>query len=349
LGTNEMSYLGLTDTQEQMYRLCLREPGICLEGLTDRLKLSPNAARRELRRLRELGLLRSGGTPPSSAGDAHAHTCKAGEDGGLAAADPDVAVARLLDLRLQDLHEKFQRVTQLQPLVASLRAERGEHHPPGVVGVEQVTAPPKISDRIDDLAFFAREEVSLVEPATAMRDEEIEQTRPRLLRCLRRGLSVRTVLVRKVLEHPPTVAYLQELESHGARVRLVGHTAARIQMYDRRTAVVPVDPEDSTQGALFAQESGLVSNILALFESIWAESDDLAVLLGEGRSEEDAPSELERQVLRAMCSGSKDEAGARDLGVSVRTYRRYIADLMQLLGAGNRPQAALLARERGWI
>ena len=54
-------------------------------------------------------------------------------------------------------------------------------------------------------------------------------------------------------------------------------------------------------------------------------------------------------MLRAMCSGGKDEAGARDLGVSVRTYRRYIADLMQLLGAGNRPQAALLARERGWI
>ncbi|NLU76324.1 response regulator transcription factor [Streptomyces sp. HNM0575] len=335
-----MSYLGLTEEQEQIYRLCLREPGIGLDGLIDQLRLPPNAARRELRRLRELGLLRNEGFSPGRS---------AADDEGLAAADPDVAVARLLDLRLHELHEKLQRVTQLQPLVASLRAERGEVREPAVVGIEQVTDVPKIRDRIDDLAFFAREEVAVVEPGVALRQDEIDQARPRVLRCLRRGLSVRTVMVRKALDHPPTVAYLRELESHGARVRLVTHTTARIQMYDRRTAVVPVDPEEDARGALFAQETGLVSNILALFESIWAESEDLGTLLGEWRPEESAPSELERMVLRAMCSGGKDEAGARDLGVSVRTYRRYVADLMQLLGAGNRPQAALLARERGWI
>jgi DNA-binding CsgD family transcriptional regulator len=344
LSTNEMSYLGLTEEQEQIYRLCLREPGIGIDGLIEQLRLTPHAAREELGRLRELGLLRGGGTPEQEAGSGTA------EEDGLAAADPDVAVARLLDLRLHELHEKLQQVTELQPLVASLRPESAAQQPPTVVGIEQITDPPKIRDRIDDLAFFAREEVSLVEPATALRPEDIEQDRPRVLRCLRRGLSVRTVLVRKALDHAPTVSYLRELESHGARVRLVSHTTAKIQMYDRRTAVVPVHPEDSSRGALFAQESGLVSNILAMFESIWAESDDLGALLGERRSEgENGPSELERMVLRAMCSGGKDEAGARDLGVSVRTYRRYIADLMQLLGAGNRPQAALLARERGWI
>lgn len=344
-----MSYLGLTEEQEQIYRLCLREPGIGLDALTDQLQLLPNAARRELRRLRELGLLRSGGTPARPAGGSPTRARGAAEDGGLAAADPDVAVARLLDLRLHELREKLQQVTELRPLVASLRAELDGQRPPAVVGIEQVTELPEIRDRIDDLAFFAREEVALVNPCSALREEEIEQSKPRVLRCLRRGLSVRSVLVRKTLDHPPTVEYLRELESHGARVRLISHTASKIQMYDRRTAVVPVHPENDARGALFAQEGGLVSNILALFEWIWAESDDLGSLLGEPRPEEGGPSELERMVLRAMCSGGKDEAGARDLGVSVRTYRRYVADLMQLLGAGNRPQAALLARERGWI
>lgn len=56
---------------------------------------------------------------------------------------------------------------------------------------------------------------------------------------------------------------------------------------------------------------------------------------------------MERRVLLAMCTVGKDEAGARELGVSVRTYRRHVADLMQLLGAASRAQAALLARERG--
>ncbi len=50
-----------------------------------------------------------------------------------------------------------------------------------------------------------------------------------------------------------------------------------------------------------------------------------------------------------MCQVSKDEIGARALGVSVRTYRRRIADLLTTLNAGNRAQAALAARERGWI
>jgi DNA-binding CsgD family transcriptional regulator len=325
-----MSYLGLSEEQEDIYRLCLRDPGIGLDGIIDQLRLPSDVAQRELHALRELGLVQR-------------------RSDGHAAVEPDVAVARLLDMRLHELHEKLQCVTQLQPLVASLRAERGEARLPEAVGIEQVTDPTKIRDRIDDLAFFAREEVAVVQPGTALRPDEMEQARPRVLRCLRRGLPVRTVVVRQALDHEPTVAYLRELESHGARVRLVKHTTAKMEMYDRRTAVVPVDPEDPARGALFAQGSGLVSNILALFESLWNESEELGSLLGEWRSEQDAPSELERSVLRAMCSGGKDEAGARDLGVSVRTYRRYIADLMQLLGAGNRPQAALLARERGWI
>ncbi|QPP10460.1 response regulator transcription factor [Streptomyces bathyalis] len=325
-----MSCLGLPEEQEQIYRLCRREPGIELDSLSDRLRLPPDSARQELRGLCELELL-------------HRQT------DGVVAADPDAAVARLLDLRLQGLRKMLRLLTQLQPLVASLRAERCERSAALVGGIEQVTELPKVCDRIDDLAFFAREEVALVEPGNALKPEEIEQVRPRVLRCLRRGLSVRTVFVRKAVDHPPTVAYLRELESDGARVRLIGHTAAKIEIYDRRTAVIPVHPENRARGALFAQESGLVSNLFALFESIWEKSSDLFALLEERKSDDDGPSEVERMVLRTMCSGRKDEAGARDLGVSVRTYRRHIADSMQMLGAGTRSQAALLARERGWI
>lgn len=68
-----------------------------------------------------------------------------------------------------------------------------------------------------------------------------------------------------------------------------------------------------------------------------------------GQHGESPLSEMERRVLLAMCTVGKDEAGARELGVSVRTYRRHVADLMQLLGAASRAQAALLARERGWV
>jgi DNA-binding NarL/FixJ family response regulator len=37
------------------------------------------------------------------------------------------------------------------------------------------------------------------------------------------------------------------------------------------------------------------------------------------------------------------------MGVSLRTYRRYVAELLARLGAANRFQAAIVAKQRGWI
>lgn len=45
----------------------------------------------------------------------------------------------------------------------------------------------------------------------------------------------------------------------------------------------------------------------------------------------------------------KDEAAARALGVSVRTFRARVAVLMARLGAASRFQAGTRARERGWV
>ncbi|WP_442816546.1 helix-turn-helix domain-containing protein [Streptomyces sp. NBC_01304] len=60
-------------------------------------------------------------------------------------------------------------------------------------------------------------------------------------------------------------------------------------------------------------------------------------------------SDTERQVLDILTRTDKDEAAAREMGVSLRTFRRYVADIMLRLGAANRFQAGLLAKEQGWI
>ncbi|MBW5480949.1 hypothetical protein [Streptomyces bambusae] len=45
----------------------------------------------------------------------------------------------------------------------------------------------------------------------------------------------------------------------------------------------------------------------------------------------------------------QDDAGARELGISVRTYRGHIAQLLRRLGATSRAQGVLAARDRGWL
>ncbi|MEU5284076.1 DNA-binding response regulator [Streptomyces sp. NPDC020755] len=224
MGENEMSVFGVPEAEEEIYRHFLRNPGTRADDLHLLSHSRPREARARIARLQELGLLR--------AEDAERR---------IFPTDPEVALARLVDIRLHTLHQELQRVTRSRHVIAGLRAEQGARTP----------------------------------------------------------------------------------------------------------------PPDITGGGLLAHRSGLVSSIVSLCERIWDQADELSRAGGGTESGEgDAaprPSGIERRVLVSMCTVGKDEAGARELGVSVRTYRRHVADLMQTLGAASRAQAALLARERGWI
>ncbi|MEU2404304.1 helix-turn-helix transcriptional regulator [Streptomyces rubiginosohelvolus] len=317
-------------TEERAYRHFLRNPGTGTEDIGVLLHSPREEVEKALARLDELGLLRTD------------------EHGGVSAAAPETAVERLTEIRLRELHEQLHQVTRSRHLIAELTAEQ-QTRPLATQGVERLEVLRQIRDRIDDLAFFARQEILSVEPYTALTAENIAHARPLDTRCLRRGVQIRSVVLREALDHPPTVAYLRELTAQGASIRAADKLSERILVYDRRTALVPVDPSDTSRGALVTQQAGLVSNILALFEKIWAESTDLSTLIDTHSSPSDVLSDMEQRVMEEMCRVAKDETGARNLDISVRTYRRHVADVLRILGATSRPHAALLARERGWI
>lgn len=325
-----MSVFGVSAEEEEIYRHFLRHPGTPAEDVHLRLHIDPDDTKRHLERLREIGLLRDDG-------DRH----------GCTPTNPEIAMARLMDRRLHELHEEMLRVTQSRYVIDALRAETGSCMP-APQGVEQLVDLAQIRSRIDDLAFFAREEILSVEPYTELTPANIDHARPLDMRCLRRGVRIRNVVLRKALAHPATVGYLKELAHQGAQIRVADDVSERILVYDRRVALVPVDPGDTSRGALLAHESGLVCNIMALFEKIWDQAEDLLAATAD-RDGAPALSDIERRVLNSMVSVGKDEAGARELGISVRTYRRHVADLMRVLGAASRAQAALLAREHGWV
>lgn len=54
-------------------------------------------------------------------------------------------------------------------------------------------------------------------------------------------------------------------------------------------------------------------------------------------------------VLYLLCEGEKDDAIARQMQVSTRTCRRYIAEYMAEVGARNRFQAGVIALRDGWL
>ncbi|NEB42211.1 DNA-binding response regulator [Streptomyces sp. SID14515] len=60
-------------------------------------------------------------------------------------------------------------------------------------------------------------------------------------------------------------------------------------------------------------------------------------------------TELARNILEQLRAGNTDETAARELSVSLRTYRRYVAEIMRELDAHSRFQAGARAVEVGLL
>ncbi|EFL16766.1 predicted protein [Streptomyces sp. C] len=276
------------------------------------------------------------------------------DNGSIRPAPPAIAVQRLIDLRLRELQEELRRVAAEQRVVESLLAERDAVRP-AVRGaserpaIERVEGTPNVRAVIDELTFFTREEGLTTQPHGALSAASIEASRPLDARILRRGIKMRTIMRPAAVEDAPTLAYLQEISAMGADIRISDKPLERMLVFDRAAALTPIDPQNPRLGALVIRETGLVANLVSLFERMWSDSVPLAEAVAARQGPEGGLSEIERKVLTTMYQAEKDETGAREVGVSVRTYRKYVADLMQRLGATNRFQAALLARDHGWI
>jgi DNA-binding NarL/FixJ family response regulator len=91
--------------------------------------------------------------------------------------------------------------------------------------------------------------------------------------------------------------------------------------------------------------SALLDGLVEIFEAYWQRSTPL---WSTGRREVGGTglSEEEYEVLQLLAAGLKDEAIARQLGISMRTARRRISSLITTLGVGTRFQAGVEAARR---
>lgn len=72
-------------------------------------------------------------------------------------------------------------------------------------------------------------------------------------------------------------------------------------------------------------------------------------LAAEAWGEPDPLSDRERVCLRLAGQGRTSPEIAAELGLSVGTVRNYLSEAIGKLGAGNRVEAARLARDKGWL
>ncbi|HEV2378158.1 MAG TPA: helix-turn-helix transcriptional regulator [Streptosporangiaceae bacterium] len=260
---------------------------------------------------------------------------------------PDLALDALLVRQEAELVRLQDQIAERRAALAVLVTEYAVRRPAASQEVlERLDDIDTIRDRLAQLARDARFELLSLMPRGAQSEASMAASKPLDEEMLKRGVDVRTVYLESVRNDPVTMAYARWLTELGGQVKTIAALPARMTIVDRNLALLPTDPDDTSRGAILVRGAGIVAAMCGLFDHIWAE----AVPIGEvGKRREAGLSDQERELLSCLAQGGSDTAAARNLGISVRTVRRMIADLMQRLGARSRFQAGVRATEHGWI
>lgn len=130
----------------------------------------------------------------------------------------------------------------------------------------------------------------------------------------------------------------------GEQIRVISELPTRMFVLGTTHAVIPEPLGMADEPRLLVRQRGVVEALTMLFELLWERAAPVPELdLGEARPD------LRRFLLQQLAAGAKDEQIARTLGMSLRTVRRRVADLLIDLGVDTRFQAGAEAVRRGWL
>ncbi len=158
-------------------------------------------------------------------------------------------------------------------------------------------------------------------------------------RAVASGRRSRAIYPLRALNQVPDV--LRARMDEGEEVRVIDAMPTRLFVISPTHAVLPEPLGYADEPRLLVRQGALVHALTLLFELYWERSVGIPSL--EVRVDERA------FLLRQLASGAKDEQIARTLGLSLRTVRRRVADLMIELGVDTRFQAGAEAVRRGWL
>ncbi|MFG3708672.1 hypothetical protein ACGF7U_28635 [Micromonospora sp. NPDC047670] len=301
--------LGVTAEQERVYRYFLRRPHADLATAAAELDIPGLSA--TVAELRTLGLI----------------------SGSLVATKPAVAVDLLVRRRVEQTQRQLTELTTAWDVLTEL----AEEHRSGkaVHLVEHIPDGPGVTQRMNAVMAGAPEDFMYMKPLATY-----SSSPGPLHTLLAAGLRCRTLFSAQALRDPRQARHARLWHARGDLHRVTSEPVRHLAIVNRSVAFVQADPAGPEAGALQIRQPGLVAVLVDVYEGMWSRARDV----------DDRPlSPVEHQVLDALTRYDTDDAAARALNISVRKFRAHVADLMARLGARTRFQAALYARDRGWL
>lgn len=216
----------------------------------------------------------------------------------------------------------------------------------GSRGLLEVVRGASVIDRVHMIERSARTQVRALDcppyhTGTGVNSIEIDN--------LARGVSCRTVYASEAIEIREYVdRNIEPAMAAGERARVLLHVPVKLLIIDDSVAIVSLTTAETDVGhsALILRRCSLLSALIGLWEMCWQSG---VPLQPDGSVSESPLEPIEARFLRLLSTGVSDEQVARVLGISRRTFFRYLEQLMARTGCATRFQLAAYASHQGWI
>lgn len=139
---------------------------------------------------------------------------------------------------------------------------------------------------------------------------------------------------------------LRRLPQPRLEIRVCERELREVVVIDGVNALVRGAAGGSGTQATVVNDAGAVRALELLFAGAWSRGRKLTDHLELGPR---LRTEFARSVLESLRAGHNDDVAARELNVSLRTYRRHVAEVMRELDAISRFQAGARAAELGLL
>ena len=130
----------------------------------------------------------------------------------------------------------------------------------------------------------------------------------------------------------------------GEQVRIISNLATRMIVIGTTHAVLPEPLGLRDSPRVLVRQPSVVGALTIMFELLWERAEPVSELDYSA-----SRTQMRRHLLEQLAEGAKDEHIARALGLSLRTVRRRIAEILIELGVDTRFQAGAEAVRRGWL
>lgn len=270
---------------------------------------------------------------------------------GWAVHSPATAMAQLIDGSRRRTEELVRTITDAH---AALSQVAGEFQPVHMrqlaeARIEMAAQPAQIAAILDEGASTATTEILSIHPSVPG-EIPLFKADDRNRELFNRGVRQRSIYLATAAAVPNVRAHLRTYANDGGEVRTAATLPMKMIIVDHTLAVVPALGLDEGAGdgnsgsAMVLRSPAMVAVLRQMFEHCWAAASDLFTDdVGA------APAARHREVVRLLASGLTDEAIGRKLGLSDRTVRRIVAELMQQIGADSRFQAGVKMVRLGWL